>query len=106
MTDELSLNCWRNKTICLLSCEGAVVEIVLLILLLIGALCGMVGGIWIVVIAIKNGDLLYGIGGLFCGLLLLIYAIQNLDECKIPLGLMVIGTIASVVLNFMSATVQ
>ncbi len=58
-----------------------------------GSLVGMIGVIWIAVIAFQNDDIAWGVISLFCGIVAIIYGVQHLDEAKIPLGLILIGIV-------------
>lgn len=60
---------------------------------LAGLLIGVVGGIWIAIIAFQNDDIAWGIISIFCGLAAIIYGIQHAEEARIPLFLIFIGFI-------------
>lgn len=62
----------------------------------LGSLISFIGAIWIIVNAFRNDGLLWGIGSLLCGPVLLVYAIMHFNANKIPLGLLVVGVIISV----------
>ncbi len=62
----------------------------------LGSLLSFIGAIWIIVNAFRNDGLLWGIGSLLCGPVLLVYAIMNFAANKIPLALLVVGVIISV----------
>ena len=62
-----------------------------------------VGVIRIMVIAIQNGDIVWGILGFFCGIVAIIYAVQHMDECKVPLGLLVLGIVGNVIVRVAAA---
>ena len=62
----------------------------------LGSLLSFIGAIWIIVNAFRNDGLLWGIGSLLCGPVLLVYAIMNFAASKIPLALFVVGVIISV----------
>ncbi|HTN75414.1 MAG TPA: hypothetical protein VL096_09210 [Pirellulaceae bacterium] len=66
-------------------------------LAMIGGLLSLVGVIWIVVIAFQNGDTVWGIVSIFCGLAALIYGVQHFEEAKVPLGLMAAGIVLSII---------
>ncbi len=53
----------------------------------LGAIATIVGTLWIVVNAFRNDGILWGIGCLLCGPVLLLYAILNFGDNKIPLAL-------------------
>jgi hypothetical protein len=62
----------------------------------IGFAFAIVGAIWIVILAFNNGDVVWAIGGFFCWIALIVYAIRNLDEAKIPLGILGVGILIEV----------
>ncbi|QDU26095.1 hypothetical protein ETAA8_11690 [Anatilimnocola aggregata] len=66
---------------------------------LLGSVLSLVGLIWIVVIAFQNGDIVWGIVSIFCGIAAIIYGVQHMEQAKIPLGMLVAGIILSVVGN-------
>ena len=70
---------------------------------IIFALCGLAGVIWVLIIAIQNGDIVWGIVGLFCGIVAIIYAIQHFEEAKIPLGLMILGVIGNIIMRVVAS---
>lgn len=63
----------------------------------LGSLVSLIGAIWIIVNAFRNDGLLWGIGSLLCGPVLLVYAIMHFAANKIPLALLVVGVIISVI---------
>lgn len=63
----------------------------------VGGLIAVIGWIWILVIAFQNGDVIWGIVSLLCGLVGLIYAIQHFEQAKIPLGLLAGGIVLQIV---------
>lgn len=67
------------------------------ILSLIGGLMALAGVIWIVVIAFQNGDTVWGIVSIFCGIATLIYGIQHFEQTKMALGLIAGGIVLQVV---------
>lgn len=68
----------------------------------LAGLLGLSGVIWIAVIAFQNGDVVWGIFSIFCGLAALIYGLQHYDQTKIPLGLLVAGAALSAVGRLMT----
>jgi hypothetical protein len=62
----------------------------------LGSVVSLIGAIWIIVNAFRNDGLLWGIGSLLCGPVMLVYAIMNFGANKIPLALFVVGVIISV----------
>ena len=65
----------------------------------LGLVMCLVGGLWIVVNAFKNGGVLWGLGSLLVPLVAQIYALINFGENKIPLLL----SVAGIVLLFLGA---
>ncbi len=63
---------------------------------LLGSLLALVGAIWIAVIAFQNDDMIWGIASIFCGIAAVIYGVQQFDQAKIPLALLVVGTLIGV----------
>ena len=59
--------------------------------------CGLIGLVWTVVIAIQSGDTWWGILGLLCGIVAIIYAVQHLDKCKVPLALMALAVVGNII---------
>ncbi|MGB7327659.1 MAG: hypothetical protein WBD31_22465 [Rubripirellula sp.] len=55
---------------------------------------GVIGWLWITVLAFTEGEVLWGIGCLIISPLCLVYAFLNFDEMKIPF-LMVVGGFVS-----------
>jgi hypothetical protein len=60
---------------------------------LLGSIVGLIGMIWIALIAFQNDDPIWGVVSIFCGLAAFIYGVQHFDEAKIPLGLMLLGVV-------------
>jgi hypothetical protein len=60
---------------------------------LLGSILGLIGVIWIVVIAFQNDDPIWGVVSIFCGLAAIIYGIQHFDQAKVPLILILIGVV-------------
>ena len=59
----------------------------------LGLVMCLVGGLWIVVNAFKNGGVLWGLGSLLVPLVAQVYAVINFGENKIPLVLSVAGIV-------------
>lgn len=72
-----------------------------LLMLLAGvlALAGVVGWIWMVVIAFNNGEPLWGIGCLFCGIAGIVYGLMHYEEAKIPFWLLTVGFVSNIILR-------
>lgn len=52
----------------------------------------LVGWIWMIVIAFKKGDPIWGIACIFCTPIIpIVYGVLNFEECKVPLILIIIG---------------
>lgn len=69
-------------------------------LMLIGTLIALVGYIWVAVIAFQD-HWGWGIGCLCCGIVQLIYAIQNWDDAGKPFLIMVGGSVMANIGSFM-----
>ena len=65
----------------------------------LGLVMCLVGGLWIVVNAFKNGGVLWGLGSLLVPLVAQIYALINFGENKVPLLI----SVAGIVLLFLGA---
>jgi hypothetical protein len=68
----------------------------------IAGLCGLAGVVWTMVVAIQNGDIAWGIIGLCCGIVAIVYAVQHIDECKVPLILMVVGVVGRILIQVLA----
>lgn len=66
---------------------------------LLGSACSLIGLIWIIVLAFKAGDIIWGVISIFCGIVGLVYGFMNFDRCKVPTIMMMIGIVVSVVGN-------
>lgn len=69
----------------------------------LGSLLCFVAVIWMVIIAVQNGDILWAVGSFFCFIVFLIYGIQKFDQAKMPLGLFAAGFVLSIIGNVMVA---
>jgi len=49
------------------------------------------GAIWIGVIAIQNDEVIWGVASIVCGIAAIIYGVQNFEQSKIPLSLLILG---------------
>jgi hypothetical protein len=65
------------------------------VIALAGSICLLVGAIWIAVIAIQNGDTVWGVISIFCGLVALIYGVQHFEEAKVPTILVIVGMVTA-----------
>ena len=81
-------------------------EIVLLLLAGLMGIAGFVGGVWIAIIAFKNDEPVMGVLSFCCAIVAIIYGVQNMGECRIPLILVVIGVIGSILSNVVSMMIQ
>jgi hypothetical protein len=63
------------------------------VIALLGSILALVGAIWIAVIAFQNGDTVWGVLSLFCGIVAIVYGVQHADEAKVPLILLIIGIV-------------
>lgn len=59
----------------------------------LGFALSLIGGLWIIVNAFRNGGVLWGLGSLFIPLVALVYAVMNFGQNKVPLLLCVAGTV-------------
>jgi hypothetical protein len=62
----------------------------------IGAIATLIGWIWLLIACFKE-SVLWGIGGLFCGLVTLIYGVMNFAELKVPVLLYGGGTVLLII---------
>lgn len=62
-------------------------------------LCGLVGIIWIAVIAFQSGEVVWGIASIVCGIAAIIYGAKNFEKAKIPLGLIVLSIVGNIVVS-------
>lgn len=60
-------------------------------------LASVVGWLWICVAAFSEGETLWGIGSLLLPFVCVIYGIINFQELKIPLGLVLVGTVGRII---------
>ena len=67
----------------------------------IAILAGIVGAIWIAILAFQDEQPIWGVACIFCLIAALIYGVMRFDDAKIPLGLLGIGLITRVVLQFL-----
>lgn len=74
---------------------------VALLLFLAGALAlvGIVGWLWMVVIAFSNGEPLWGLGCLFIPPLGIVYGLMNYEEAKIPFWIVTVGFVSNIVIR-------
>ena len=65
-------------------------------LLVVALVVGLIGWLWIVVMAFSEGEMLWGIGSLIISPIAIVYGIMNFQELKIPLGMMVGGAVVRI----------
>jgi 1,4-dihydroxy-2-naphthoate octaprenyltransferase len=62
-----------------------------------GAVLYLIGVVWLIYLAWTNSQPLMAVGIFFLGIIFgPIYALQNFDEAKIPLGILVVGFVMRV----------
>lgn len=71
-------------------------EILLSILALTVMGVGVVGWLWITVMAFSEGETLWGVGCLIISPLCLVYGFLNLEELKIPFLMVLVGLAARI----------
>lgn len=57
---------------------------------------GVVGWLWITVMAFSEGETLWGVGCLIISPLCLVYGFLNLEELKIPFLMVLVGLVARI----------
>lgn len=73
----------------------------LLGMLVIGV--GIIGWLWIAVIAFGEGDTLWGIGCLVFSPLCIVYGFLNMQELKVPLALVLVGFVGRIGIGVLAA---
>ena len=68
---------------------------------LLGGALAFIGWIWIVVMAFQDGETVWGVISIFCGIAAIIYGIMNFGRASIPLALMGAGLLFQVVAGVM-----
>lgn len=63
-------------------------------LVIIGAILGIVGYVWLLVLAFSE-SILWGVGSLLCGLVALVFGITRWPETKVPVLIYVAGLVVS-----------
>jgi len=66
----------------------------------IAGICGLIGWIWMIVLAFKNGDTLWGFLSI-CSILGLVYGFMHFQQAKVPTILLLIGMIGGAASNFL-----
>jgi len=77
-------------------------EIIELALTGISGIMFLAGCIWIAIIAFQNDETLMGIFSLICGIVALVYGIQNMEQCKVPLIILAFGFVGNIVSQMLS----
>ncbi len=80
-------------------------EFVLSTLIWMVIVVGVIGWLWITVMAFSDGEMLWGIGCLIISPLCLVYGFLNFQELKIPLVLAGIGFVGRIGLGVVSVMV-
>lgn len=62
-----------------------------MVMIVSGGLIHFAGVLWIMVIALQNGDTLWALGCFFCNLAAMIYGFASTDQCGAPLSMIFIG---------------
>ena len=65
----------------------------------------IIGWLWITVMAFSEGETLWGIGCLIISPLCLVYGFLNLQELKIPFGMVLVGLVGRIGLGLVAASV-
>ena len=63
-----------------------------MVLIILGAIVAIIGYVWLLV-ACFGESVLWGVGGLFCGLVALVFGVMNWGELKVPTSLYVVGSV-------------
>jgi hypothetical protein len=71
-----------------------------------GLIAGIVGAIWIAILAFQDEQPIWGVACFFCFIAALIYGIMRFDEAKVPLALVAIGFATKVVFQFLAAAMS
>lgn len=75
-------------------------------LLGIGSICSLIGLVWVIVIAFQNGDTVWGVVSIFCGLAAFIYGIMHFQQAKTPMIIWIVGILLAGTANFMMPAIQ
>lgn len=67
------------------------------VLTMVGGLLTLVGFIWIIVIAFQNGDVVWGVVSIFCGIVALVYGFQHFEQTKVPLSMLAGGIVLQII---------
>jgi len=66
---------------------------------------GIIGWLWITVMAFKEGEMLWGIGCLIISPLCFVYGFLNFDELKIPVFMLLGGFVGRIAVGVLAASV-
>lgn len=66
------------------------------ILLIVLAALGVVGWLWTTVVAFQAGDTVWGLCCLFIPIVCLVYGFFNLDELKVPFGMLCVSLVGRI----------
>ena len=67
-----------------------------LTLIVIGTIVAVIGWIWILIHAFSE-DIMWGIGGLFCGILAIVYGVLHWEELKVPTIIYITGLVIGII---------
>jgi membrane-bound ClpP family serine protease len=62
-------------------------------------LIAVVGWIWLLIMIFQQGDIIWGIAGIFCGLLALIWGLTHMETARQPLLIFVVGIVGGTICN-------
>ncbi len=65
---------------------------------------GVIGWLWITVMAFSEGETLWGVGCLIISPLCLIYGFLNLQELKIPFVMVLVGFVGRIGIGLLAAS--
>jgi hypothetical protein len=71
-------------------------ETLLSIMAVIALAVGVIGWLWITVMALSEGETLWGVGCLFISPLCVVYGLLNFQELKVPLFMVLGGFVARI----------
>lgn len=63
----------------------------------VGGICALIGFIWCIVIAFQNGDTVWGVVSIFCGLAAFIYGCTHFQQAKNPMLIWIAGIVLAIV---------
>ncbi len=80
-------------------------ELIIFLLSWPAILAGFIGWAWIVIVAFSNEEPIWGLACVFIPFAALVYAVLNIHETKIPLGLYCIGFVVRLVLGLIAISI-